>query len=173
MIDLQTVEWAMREGRRYVPWLRAAGNLRGGDPDELRGHSKPGPGWVLPATWVAAEEISRIMGELNRWPELEDALFDPEGVEWCDALVFEVRVAVKRWPLEEKPHRIRTVRCPGCGQMTLRYLPAMLHAGQVLDVVVRCNFEDCRTELSESSFAELTMLLIAEQEARAATVAAG
>lgn len=107
---------------KHLPWWWVAGHIRSGDADELRRRSAELP-LGLPATWLAAWEITRLMQELNRWPELEDAANDTDGAELALLLIREVQTAAAKWPIADKPHQVRYMRCQACDLATLRYLP--------------------------------------------------
>lgn len=110
---------------KHLPWWWVAGHVRGGDADELRSrnreHTLP-----LPATWLAAHEITRLMQELNQWRHLEDAANDVDGAEFALLLVREVETAAAKWPLSDRSHRVQHFRCQACQQQTLKYLPPNL-----------------------------------------------
>ena len=107
---------------KHLPWWWVAGHIRGGDSDELRTrsteHTLP-----LPSTWLAAHEITRLMQELNQWPELEDAAHDDYGSEIAKLLTSEVQTAAAKWPISDRAHRVQHFRCQACQQLTLKYMP--------------------------------------------------
>ena len=112
---------------KHLPWWWVAGHIRGGDADELRTrsteHSLP-----MPATWLAAHEITRLMQELNQWPELEDAAHDVYGSDIVKLLTREVQTAAAKWPISDRAHKVKHFRCQACQQLTLKYLPPNDHA---------------------------------------------
>lgn len=170
--------------RRHLPWWWVAGHIRGGDQDELRRRSA-GPGIPLPAPWLAAHEITRLMQELNSWPELEDAARDIDGSDFAMLMVREVETAAAKWPLADRSHKVRFFRCPACDQQTLRYLPPnfgaradapMVTVGvrevsgvrpiELMDVVVRCTDKACGAVMDHSMFEIAVAVIWQEQEAR-------
>lgn len=155
-------EWAVHNSRRLVPWLRVAGYIRGGDTDELKHRSTDRP-LGLPPTWIAAEEITRLLGEINRWAELEDVANDMQGQFFAELLTREVETAGARWPFEDKPHRVKYMRCQACDQMTLRYLPPR-DAGDT--VLVKCSDRACGAVMDEHMFKLATALIESENELR-------
>jgi len=107
---------------KHLPWWWVAGQIRGGDADEMR-HRSTEPSLPIPATWLAAHEITRLMQELNQWPELEDAAHDDYGADIAKLLTREVQTAAAKWPLSDRSHKVQHFRCQACQQLTLRYLP--------------------------------------------------
>tara|TARA_R110002124_G_scaffold163088_1_gene330400 strand:- start:1881 stop:2420 length:540 start_codon:yes stop_codon:yes gene_type:complete len=162
------LEWAQWERlnraidntRRYVPWLRIAGYIRAGDADEER-HRSTDPTIPLPATWLAAEEISRLMNEMNQWPELEDAVNTLDGQFFALLLTREVETAIAKWPLEDKPHRVRYLRCRICQAMALRYYPPSQAGGEV---IVKCQAHGCGAVEDHSMFERDALLIRMETE---------
>ena len=167
--DFERLRKAVETARRYMPWLRVAGYLKSGaDPDEFRGtHAKASNIPLgLPATWLAAEEISRLLGEINGWPELEDAARDQFGAYLCGLLTREVETAAAKWPMEEKPRAVQFFRCIACDQLTLRYFPPSLDGRELVDSIVRCTNRDCRAVVSELMFMRMAVLIEAEHKAK-------
>lgn len=107
---------------KHLPWWWVAGHVRGGDAEELRVRSSERP-LGLPATWLAAHEITRLMQELNWWPELDQAVRTQDGADLALLLIREVETAAARWPMSDRSHRVRYFRCQACQQLTLKYLP--------------------------------------------------
>lgn len=112
---------------KHLPWWWVAGHIRGGDADEMR-HRSVEPALPLPATWLAAHEITRLMQELNQWPELEDAAKDVYGADIAKLLTREVHTAAAKWPISDRAHKVKHFRCQACQQLTLKYLPPSDHA---------------------------------------------
>lgn len=150
---------AVNETRNLVPWLRVAGYIRSGtDPDELRHRSSDHP-LGLPPTWLAAEEISRLLQELNQYGELEDAANDEHGAWIGWELTREVETAGHKWPYQDKPHKVKFVRCDSCRMMTLNMMPPK--NGRV---ILKCS--ECRAVMSEADFAQTSYLLEMEEHER-------
>ena len=147
---------AVHYSLKLVPWLRVAGYVKTGDPDEVFGGSVHPPLGV-PPTWLAAEEISRLSQELNGWADLEDIAADDFGCSIAVQFTREVETAAAMWPFEDRPHRVQFVRCPSCGMVGLRYEPPTFE-GDV--IAVKCR--ECRHYVSEEEFVKLTSLIAAE-----------
>lgn len=146
----------------HTRWWRLAGHIRTGDPDEHRTRSND-PTIPLPATWLAAEEISNLLQEINHWPTLEDvAKF---GHELALMLTREVETAMHKWPMEDRPHKVRHLKCRTCGEPALRYYPPKA-AGT--DITVKCT--SCKAVEDPQMF-EHDILLIRLEAERAKTLA--
>lgn len=149
---------AIDNAQTHVPWWRIAGHIRSGDPDEQKTRSSD-PVLPLPSTWLAAEEISNLLSEINQWSTLEDvAKF---GHEFALHLTREVETAMHKWPIEDKPHKVRYLRCRECGQMTLKYYPPKEGGGAV---TVKCTDPNCRAVEDPRNFAHDTALIEMENE---------
>lgn len=147
---------AVNYSMKLVPWLRVAGYIKTGDPDEIRGNSVEPP-LGIPPTWLAAEEIAQLSQELNRWRDLEDVAADDGGFELALIFMREVETAAAKWPFEDRAHRVQFVRCPSCQTVGLRYEPPTF-AGE--SIAVKCR--ECRHYVSEEEFARLTALIAIE-----------
>lgn len=155
---------AWQTAHKHLSWWWVAGHIRGGDADELRVRSSERPLGV-PSTWLAAYEITRLMQELNRWPELEDAARDSTGHYFALQMISEVETSVARWPIEDKPHRVKFFRCKACQQQTLRYHPPKIRAGVVVDVEVKCTNKECRAVLAEEWY-EFALKVVEDEQRR-------
>jgi len=111
---------AVGHARTHVPWWRIAGHIRLGDAEEHKSRSSD-PMIPLPATWLAAEEIGNLLLELNSVPTLEDAA--KQLPEIAMTLTREVETAMAKWPMSDRPHKVRYLRCRACQQQTLKYFP--------------------------------------------------
>lgn len=151
---------AVHKTRRLIPWLRVAGYIKLGDHDELKQRSTERPLGV-PPTWLAAEEITSLLSEINRWPELEDVA--SHGYEFALQLTKEVETADARWPQEDRSHAVRIMRCQACDRLSLRYYPPK-HADD--RIVVKCREKDCRAVMDEDMFAFTAELIESENNAR-------
>lgn len=166
---------AFQTARTHLHWWRIAGHIRSGDPDEHKTRSSE-PQLVLPATWLAADEISRLIGILNDWPELEDAANDVDGCELALLFTREVETAHAKWPMADRPHKVKFIRCRHCQQKTLKYYPPRLSgpvaaprvavvvregersvSADVLDVNVKCT--NCGEPESPEMFARDALLI--------------
>lgn len=140
---------ATENARVLVPWLRVAGYITSAAAD-VRVHTSRDGHIGLPPTWLAAEEITRLLNELNQWPELEDAAADDYGAWVAWEFTRETETAAARWPHTDRPHRVRVMRCAACDALTLRYHPPR-HDGD--RIVVRCSDKACGAFMDEDMFA--------------------
>lgn len=147
---------AVHYSLKLVPWLRVAGYIKTGDPDEIHGKSVEPP-LGIPPTWLAAEEITQLAQALNRWADLEDVAADDGGFELALVFTREVETAAAKWPFEDRPHRVQFVRCPSCHMVGLRYEPPAFHGDLI---AVKCR--ECSHYVSEEEFAKLTALIALE-----------
>ncbi|MCK8477216.1 hypothetical protein [Microbacterium aurugineum] len=138
-----------------VPWFRVAGSIKGG-AEEVRAPSSDHPLGLNP-TWLAAEEISRLSHELRYWADLEDAANDTYGADIARLFTREVETALARWPIEDKPHKVRHVRCQVCAGETIRYRPPEFEGDRVH---IACT--ECAHEYTEDEFKTLIELVTAE-----------
>lgn len=174
---------AIDDARTHLGWWRVAGHIRSGDPDEHRTRSNE-PVIPLPSTWLAAEEISNLLGEINQWETLEDvAKF---GHEFALQLTREVETAMHKWPMGDRPHKVRFLRCRKCQQMTLRLYPPRLSIQEnessrpvrvhtkapegkvavvdVIDITVKCTNHECRAIEDPKNFAHDVALIEMENQ---------
>lgn len=140
-----------------VPWFRAAGYIKGAT-EEVRAASSNHP-LGLPPTWIAAEEIERLSAELRYWPNLEDAANDTYGADTARAFTREVEAALARWPIEDKPRRVRHIRCQQCAGETIRFQPPAYDGDEVHIVCT-----DCHHTLTEEEFSTLLTLVTEEMK---------
>lgn len=146
---------AVHESARVVPWFRVAGYIKGA-VEEIRSPSSDHP-VGLPPTWLAAEEITRLSHELRYWADLEDVAADDYGKDVARQFTREVVTALARWPIEDKPHKVRHVRCQVCAGETIEYVPP---AGIWRAVRIECT--ECGHRLTEEEFKTLVDLVTAE-----------
>lgn len=157
--QFQRAHSAYECARALMPWLRVAGYVRLGEED-VRVQTSREPSIGIPPTKLAYLEIERIVSELNRWPELIDATRDLYGQFLLASLVREVQAALSRWPMEDRPRRIRSVRCCSCGQFTLWHRPPSF-PGDTTRVKCRCGFA-----MTDDEFAEMVSLVEKEERER-------
>lgn len=138
-----------------VPWFRAAGYIKG-QAEEIRAPSSNHP-LGIPPTWLAAEEIERLSRELSHWDNLEDIANNLDGKDIALDFTREVETAMARWPIEDKPHKVRHVRCQECAGETIKYTPPMFGAGEVH---IACT--ECGHQLDEDEFKVLLELVTSE-----------
>ena len=161
-VEFERFRWAINDAPRLVWWLRVAGYIRGGDADELKHRTTDHPLGV-PPTWLAAEEITRLMHELNTFPEIEDAANDEYGAWVAQQFTREVRTANAKWPFEDRPHNVQHLRCATCGYMSLKYNPP---GSPGADVTVKCKETRCGAVMDEKTFRAAVVLIEAENNAR-------
>lgn len=146
---------AVHKSVQVVPWFQVAGYIKGG-VEEVRAPSSNHP-LGLPPTWLAAEEITRLSRELRYWPDLEDVANDPYGADTARLFTREVETALARWPIEDKPHKVRHIRCQVCAGETIRYTPPQFEGDAVS---IACT--ECAHAYTEDEFKTLVTLVTAE-----------
>ena len=149
---------AVHRSPRIIAWLRVAGYIRSGEPDEIRAPSSNHPLGVSP-TWLAAEEITRLSRELQWWPDLEDIANDHDGVETARLFTREVETADHRWPYEDRTHKVKFLRCQECSGETLRYTPPEYDGD---DIRIACT--ECGATVTEDEFKTLAMVVALEMQ---------
>lgn len=159
---------AVQNAHTHIGWWRIAGHIKSGDADEHKTRSTENP-LPLPATWLAADEITRLLHELNVWPELEDAANDQWGSVLALDFVREVETAMHKWPICDRPHRVRYFRCQACQQLTLRYYPPTFRDHQILDSVVKCTDRTCGAIVDSLMFERMAVLAEHENRNRSLT----
>lgn len=148
---------AVHNSQTVVPWFRVAGYIKGGI-EEVRAPSSNHPLGLSP-TWLAAEEISRLSGELRYWANLEDIANDDIGAIAARDFTREVETAMARWPIEDKPRKVRHIRCQKCAGETIRFTPPV---GIWQPVKIACTEPECGREYTEDEFKTLVELVNAE-----------
>lgn len=148
---------AVHDSQKAVPWFRVAGYIKGG-AEEVRAPSSNHPLGLSP-TWLAAEEITRLSRELRYWPNLEDVANDDYGASIARQFTREVETALSRWPIEDKPHKVRHVRCQQCVGETIKYTPP---AGIWHPVKIVCT--ECGKPYTEDEFRTLVELITEENK---------
>lgn len=154
---------AVHKSLVIVPWLRAAGYIKG-EVAEIRSPSSDHP-LGLPPTWLAAEEIARLSNELRYWADLEDAANDDYGKDVARQFTREVETALARWPIEDKPHKVRHVRCQQCVNETIRYAPPQFDGDSTH---IACT--ECGHKLTEEEFIVMVELLTGEMQRMEKTI---
>ncbi|WP_323986219.1 hypothetical protein [Microbacterium plantarum] len=159
---LTWAEWdrfnaAVHRSLIIVPWLHAAGYIKG-EVNEIRSPSSDHP-LGLPPTWLAAEEIRRLSGELRYWANLEDVANDVDGADTARLFTREVETASARWPIEDRPHHVQHVRCQQCAGETIRYDPPRYDADEVK---IACT--ECGRTYDDDEFTTLLKLVLDELE---------
>lgn len=136
--DWKRARWAFDYAPKFLPWLKDAGHVNFNVPD-IRVDASTGASIGIPATSLAADEIERILRELGHWPYLETAARDKFGASLCIDLGREMATAVHRWPMEERPHKVTSMRCGGCGLLSLTYRPPRWE-GDEISVDCTCGY---------------------------------
>lgn len=153
--EFERFRTAVHQSLIVVPWFRVAGHIKG-QQEEVRAASSHYPLGLHP-TWLAAEEISRLSLELRHWPNLEDAASDDYGRTVAMQFTREVETALHKWPVEDKPHKVRHLRCQKCAGETITYNPPRFDGD---DVHIVCT--ECAHQLTEEEFKVLAELVSAE-----------
>ena len=125
MRDYNKARWAYElshPASPFMQWLLIAGNVSFAVED-IRVDSGSAPSIPIPATKLAHDEISRISVELNKWAGVDEAACDKFGASLLLDLGREVGTAAHRWPMEDKPRRVRELMCGECEQFTLVVRP--------------------------------------------------
>lgn len=138
-----------------VPWFRVAGYIKS-DINEIRSPSSSHP-LGIPPTWLAAEEITRWSKELQYWADLEDVANDVDGKDIAMTFTREVETALARWPVEDKPHKVRYLRCQECAGETIKYDPPQFDGDEIH---IACT--ECGHHLTEDEFKTLVTLVTEE-----------
>lgn len=160
MSDWNRARWAQSYSTHFLPWLKIAGYVDFSVAD-IRVDSSNSGSIGIPATTLAHDEIKRILTELERWPYMETAAKDIFGAHLMIELGREMSTAVHRWPMEDKPHKVTSMRCGGCAQLTLTYRPPRWEGDQIS---VDCQ---CGYVLEDDGFAwAVTMIEKEEHERR-------
>ena len=154
--DYSRFVWAWEKAPRLASWLYSAGKLNSVAETDIRVDSSSAPGTPLESTWLAADEITSHLHALNRFPDETAAAMDIEGHRHAAELGKCVSIADRRWPMEERPHPIRHMRCGGCEKLTLTYRPPRF---QYDTVIVDCM---CGYRLTEDEWSWATLMVEAE-----------
>lgn len=156
MKEWNRARWAYDYAFRFMPWLRIAGYVSF-QVEDIRVDSSRMSGIGLPPTKLAYLEISRHLGELNQWHDIDAAARDVHGAQILIDLGRETSTAVARWPMEERPHRVDALRCGGCEELTLMYRPPRWE-GDIIRVDCQCGYV-----LEEEAFAWAVDLIEKEE----------
>lgn len=162
MREYNRARWAWEQSHPAAPfmlWLKVAGHVNF-SPDNIRVASSTSPGIPIPATSLAFAEITRLADYLyEQFGDVETAAQDKYGgAPVLLDLAREVSTAYARWPIEEKPHRVNVIPCPGCNMLTLMYRPPV----EKNDAVTITCLAQCGTTITGQQFADMCDLM--EQE---------
>ena len=146
--DWNRARWAYEYANKFLPWLDMAGYVSF-DADVGTVDTSASAGLGIPATSLMADEIRRLIREIDRWPYLETAARDIFGASLMLDLGREMTTAVHRWPMEDKPRKIRELICGECEQMSLVLKPPRFEGD---DTIVKC---DCGYTMTQEEFEQL------------------
>lgn len=150
MRDYNRARWAYEQSHPASPfmvWLREAGNVSFAVED-IRVNGSSEPSIPIPATRLAHDEIARISNELNKWPGVDEAAGDKFGASLLLDLAREVSTAMHRWPMEDKPRRVRELMCGECEQMTLVVRPPRFEGDHSI-VTCQCGYRMTMEEFEQ------------------------
>lgn len=168
MRDYNRARWAWEQSHPAAPfmlWLRDAGHVSF-NVEDIRVDSSGNASIPIPATKLAWEEITRIATELyQQWDDVETAAGDKFGASLLLDLGREVSTAAHRWPMEDRPHRVTSMRCGGCGMLTLTYRPPRWEGDET---IVDC--KDCGYTLNEDGLAWAVAMIEKEERERKQSV---
>lgn len=156
--------WAWGAAGPLASWLYTAGNFNAGTELIERVDSSSAPTINLPATYLAADEINRHLLAINRFSEPEQVANDKIGAHHAIELGRCTSIADRRWPREERPHRISVMTCGGCDQLSMTFRPPRW-VGDKIKVDCICGYV-----LNEAEFALVTQIVAADFEAAKADV---
>lgn len=151
-------------------------------PSDTRTYTDPAFSTVLPAAWLAADELGRLLDSwvdnvLDAHPErlhgpapgqepaawLSPHLPWVAGQDWApemrEEITREVSTMKARWPtadMVERERDIPDIRCPRCDQVSLTYAPP---AWFRQPFKVSCSNPDCARVFSEDEWERLVGLL--------------
>ena len=146
--DWNRARWAYEYANKFLPWLDMAGYVSF-DADVGTVDTSASVGLGIPATSLMADEIRRLIREIDRWPYLETAARDIFGASLMLDLGREMTTAVHRWPMEDKPRKIRELICGECEQMSLVLKPPRFEGD---DTIVKC---ECGYTMTQEEFEQL------------------
>lgn len=136
-------DWAIRAGRLGLS--KAVQRDNAGVRTTAEGHVN------LTGVYLALDECRRHLasnpGTADRWVHTEAGA--------ADAIQFAAAAerAYRSHEVEERPHRLRRVRCPECQQQMIWNPPAWFEG----HVSVSCTNEACRHALTQDEYEELEM----------------
>lgn len=132
------------------PWLTAMQGVENAVRRDTGGvRTKSGPPIPISPVQLAVDEVMSwyryYPGDIDAWSQ------NYEGAKQAVHFARVTLSAVRSHEAEEKPHRIKRVRCEECGQTSLVWTPP----GQFrAPVNVQCQNADCRHGLTQDQFEE-------------------
>ena len=148
--------WAWNHARTIVPWLHVAGYIQTGEVD-VRVQSSSTRPLGIPATKLAAIEITNLLNELNGYQDETEVFADELGTWLARQLSREVSTADAAWPIGDKPHDVKYMGCASCHVPALRYSPPRFDGDAIL---VKCRA--CGKFMDEDGYQVAAKLLEAE-----------
>lgn len=146
--EWKKARWAYDYADKFLPWLDIAGYVSF-DADVGNVDTSSSVGIGIPATSLTATEIRRIIREIDHWPYLEIAAKDKFGASLMIDLGREMSTAVHRWPMEDKPRKIRELMCGECEQFSLVVKPPRFEGDES---IVKC---ECGYVMTQEEFEQL------------------
>lgn len=137
------LEQALSDWPRFEQMIRGVDRAVRGDAG---GRSGRGAGYVpIPGTALSVEEC---VSYLNRqaWSDARGWVSTEAGARNAVLFTRAAQIAYRSHPIEEKPRKLRRMRCPECGQLSFVRTPP---AGQSMPVIVRCQNEGCGKTIRE------------------------
>lgn len=157
--DYNRFVWAWEHAGKLAAYLYSAGNLNSTGETDIRVDSTTAPTTPLDTTWLAADEISRHLQALNSYTDADQVANCKTGQFHANELGRCVSLADRRWPMEDKPHHVRVMRCGGCEELTLTYRPPRWPGDQII--------VDCRCGYTMTELEWQRAILLAEAELKA------
>lgn len=156
MFEYNRFVWAWDKAWQIASWLYRAGQLNSASETNQRVAISTSASVNLASTWIAADEISSFLSELNGYYTPEEVVNHHEGAYWARELGRAVSTADRKWPQEDKPHRVKSMRCGGCQQLTLTYRPPRFERDSIM---VDCS---CGYRMTEQQWGWRVAILEAE-----------
>jgi hypothetical protein len=146
--DRLEATWSKWE--RFAAMLPEAGNRA--VVRDTGGRGSTPAGYVpYPGTYLAYDECRSFLASRRTRP-LREWVSNEAGARDAVQFARAADTAYRTHEVEERPHRIRRVRCPECGQLSLVWNPTPLFGGHV---TVTCQNEDCGRQLDQGRFEQI------------------
>lgn len=137
------LEQALADWPRFEQMIRGVDRAVRGDGG---GRSGRGAGYVpIPGTALSVEECVSYLTE-QAWTDARLWVSTEVGARNAVLFTRAAQIAYRSHPIEEKPRKLRRVRCPECGQLSFVRTPP---AGQSMPVIVRCQNDECGKTVRE------------------------
>lgn len=151
MREYQRFVWALGKADEVIS--RIGGSGTASNELGMRVSGSTDPAIPLSAAYLALDEIESHRRELSRFTEAAHAANDAEGQWHAKEFGRLISSADRRWPDQEKPHRVTVMSCGGCDQLTMTYRPPRF-PGDKIKVDCFCGYT-----LSEAEFALVTLII--------------